>query len=117
MTSRDFISSYLPTTTNVEIGIGGVALASIFELFYHGNPIIKQRNTFASITYQSTSPPHSPCTQTSLYTLEDRSHFSHPNHLSENRTAEEEVPFTSTYMKFSYSNGLDPNLQDQIFYF
>lgn len=32
MTSRDFISSDLPTATNVEIGIGSVALASIFEL-------------------------------------------------------------------------------------
>lgn len=31
--------------------------------------------------------------------------------------AEEEVPFSSTYMKFSYSKGLDPSLQDPFFYF
>lgn len=61
------------------------------------------------------APPQFPCTKTSLYTPGDRFRFSHPNHLSENRTAEEEVPFTFTYMKFSYSNGLDTNLQDQFF--
>lgn len=50
---------------------------------------------------------HSSYIQIPLYTLQDSSHFSHPNHIPENRMAGAKVSFTFTYIKFSYSDSLD----------